>query len=56
MYRLNNELLTQKQMDKEPILLGNRNNEVVINSIILITKHEIYKWKWNNKNLLEKTV
>ena len=32
-------------------LLGNPRNEVVINCIFLIVKHEIYKKKWNGSNL-----
>ena len=38
-------------MDILSILLGNPRNEVVINCILLIVKHEIYKRKWNGSNL-----
>ena len=38
-------------MDIVSILLGNPRNEVVINCILLIVKHEIYKRKWNGSNL-----
>ena len=38
-------------MDKKSILLGNPKNEIVINYIITITKHEIYKSKWNKTRL-----
>ena len=37
--------------DKNSILLGNTNNEVIVNYIILTTKHEIYKSKWNKTKL-----
>ena len=37
--------------DKKAILLGDKNNETVINTIILITKHEIYKKKWKARFL-----
>ena len=33
--------------DKKSILLGNNKNEIIINYIIMITKHELYKSKWN---------
>ena len=44
-------------MNKPPIfnshsvILGNRENEMIINYVILITKHEIYKSKWNKTNV-----
>ena len=37
--------------NKKAILLGDKNNETVINTIILITKHEIYKKKWKARFL-----
>ena len=44
-------------MNKPPVInthsviLGNRDNETIINYVILITKHEIYKSKWNKSNI-----
>ena len=38
-------------LDCTDVLLGNLRNEPVTNCIILITKHEIYKQKWNRTNL-----
>ena len=32
--------------DKNSIILGNTKNEPIVNALILITKHEIYKSKW----------
>ena len=32
--------------DKNSIILGNPKNEPIVNALILITKHEIYKSKW----------
>ena len=32
-------------LDKKSIMLGNRNNELIINTLIIITKHEVYKKK-----------
>ena len=37
--------------DKTSVLLGNTKNEVIINYIILTTKHEIYKSKWKKTKL-----
>ena len=37
--------------DKKSILLGNSKNEIIVNYIIMITKHEIYKSKWNKVKL-----
>ena len=43
-------------MNKPPVInthsviLGNRDNETIINYVILITKHEVYKSKWNKSN------
>ena len=37
--------------DKTSVLLGNTRNDVIINYIILTTKHEIYKSKWNKTKL-----
>ena len=39
------------KMDIQSILLGNPNNEPFIDALIIITKHEIYKRRWKNKNL-----
>ena len=33
--------------DKKSIMLGNNRNELIINNVIIIIKHEIYKRKWN---------
>ena len=38
-------------LDKKSILLGNSKNELIINNLINITKHEIYKSKWTNRKL-----
>ena len=37
--------------DKKSILLGNSKNETIVNNIIMITKHEIYKSKWTKTKL-----
>ena len=37
--------------DKKSILLGNNQNEIIVNNIILMIKHEIYKSKWTKANL-----
>ena len=37
--------------DKISVLLGNRLNEIIVNNIILMVKHEIYKSKWTKTNL-----
>ena len=43
--------------NKKAILLGDKNNDPIINTVIMITKHEIYKRKWKsnflNLNLLK---
>ena len=45
------------KMNKAPVfnvhsvILGNRDNETIINYVTLITKHEIYKSKWNKSNI-----
>ena len=33
------------------MLLGNRLNKTIVNNIILMVKHEIYKSKWTKTNL-----
>ena len=38
-------------LSSNDILLGNPRNEPVTNCVILITKHEIYKQKWNRNSL-----
>ena len=48
---LGNRVNSAVHLDKYSILLGNTKNEITINRIILITKHEIYKRKWNANNL-----
>ena len=42
---------TAMYFDKKSILLGNNKNEIIINYIIITTKHEIYKSKWTKKQL-----
>ena len=37
--------------DKKTILLGCPENSILVNYIILIVKHEIYKSKWNNSKV-----
>ena len=37
--------------DKKAILLGDKNNDPIINTVIVITKHEIYKRKWKSNFL-----
>ena len=32
-------------------MLGNPNNEMTYNNVFIITKHEIYKSKWNKTNI-----
>ena len=32
-------------------LLANKSNQPIVNTIILITKYEIYKSKWNNEKI-----
>ena len=34
-------------MDEKSVILGNRNNDLICNYVTIITKHEIYKAKWN---------
>ena len=38
-------------LDKKSVLLGNTRNEIIINYIITLTKHELYKSKWNRNKL-----
>ena len=42
---------------KKAIIIGDKNNDPIINTVIMITKHEIYKRKWKanflNLNLLK---
>ena len=37
--------------DKKWVLLGNSKNGIIVNNIIMITKHEIYKSKWTKSRL-----
>ena len=37
--------------DKKSILLGNKKNEIIINYIIIVIKHELYKSKWTKTRL-----
>ena len=37
--------------DDTSILLGNPQNELIINYVIIIAKHEIYKSKWNRTGI-----
>ena len=47
-----NTLRTNRvNMDDTSILLGNPQNELIINYVIIITKHEIYKSKWNRTGI-----
>ena len=39
----NNTIFT----DEQSITLGNKNNELIINYVFIVVKHEIYKSKWN---------
>ena len=48
---LNNNTNQTNYFDKKSILLGNRNNEPIINTLIIITKHEIYKKRWKGTHL-----
>ena len=48
---LNNNTNQTYYFDKKSILLGNRNNEPIINTLITITKHEIYKKRWKGTHL-----
>ena len=38
-------------MDMLSVILGNKDNGIIINYIFLITKHEIYKSEWNRNNI-----
>ena len=38
-------------MDKISIFLGNNENEIKVNQILTVTKHEIYKSKWNKTHI-----
>ena len=38
-------------MDKKSILIGNIQNETIINYVFIRIKHEIYKRKWNKNTL-----
>ena len=38
-------------LDKKSVLLGNTKNEIIINYIIILTKHKFYKSKWNRNKL-----
>ena len=43
-----NSIMTKPVIaDKTSILLGNPNNELIVNYVYIICKHEIYKGKWN---------
>ena len=37
--------------DKKSIVLGNTLNEPIVNALIIITKHEIYKSKWKGTRI-----
>ena len=34
-------------MDEKSVILGNRNNDFICNYVTIVTKHVIYKAKWN---------
>ena len=33
--------------DEQSVILGNKNNDLICNYVMIVTKHEIYKAKWN---------
>ena len=48
---LTNEYAQTFHIDKKSVLIGNIHNEIIINYILTIIKHEIFKQKWNKKQL-----
>ena len=48
---LSGKITTELHFDKISILLGHVKNEPIINTLILITKYEIYKKKWNKNTV-----
>ena len=47
-----NSIMTKPVIaDKTSILLGNPDNELIINYVYIICKHEMYKGKWNRSVL-----
>ena len=48
---LTNEYAQTFHIDKKSVLIGNIQNEIIINYIFTIIKHEIYKQKWTKSQL-----
>ena len=48
---INQNINERVQLDKRSILLGNPENSIIVNYIIMVTKHEIYKSKWYKKKV-----
>ena len=44
--RITGERLT---LDLNTILLGNKDYNYIVNYVIIVTKHEIYRYKWNHR-------
>ena len=38
-------------LDETSVLIGNPGNELIVNYIYIITKHKVYKSKWNKTNI-----
>ena len=48
---LSKEYAQTFHIDKKSVLIGNIQNETIINYVFIIIKHEIYKSKWNKNTL-----
>ena len=53
---INHNINKRVQFDKRSIILGNPENSIIVNYIFMLTKHEIYKSKWQKKVTLENII